>query len=492
VKRRHFADEQRRNRRQSRRFSIVAIPAVVIAGIPLCIVVSPLLFAAVLAGAAIWDLFAPLSPVQWRELARIATALPDLRDAILGRPADVAWGPLAALLLVPGLVVMLVAWPFVRHLSRIAGAGSLLDLLPSRPPDRSVLAEQQLANVVQEMAVSAGVPAPAVRIIESPAVNIAAVGLTSGDATILATEGFLAALDRDERQAMVAHLIGSVGNGDLEIGAVILSVVETWALVTALFEAVLYRRQRTLVRDFVRASARAVSGTVERSEAQSVIDRLLGGTMPDPMEVATGFMPASLWGVLYGLLVLIPLLATLGIASIAARTASSLFTVLGFGPWIAAMWRARRRLADATAVELTRNPDALASAVRRLGGADVEIVEGWPVNFLFAVWVPITAENAARAQGGGEIVGMRLETEPRLEHLATLGASLETGTLPRRARVRRALGTPEELAKAVGWGVVALALCLGLLLASAALTAWLLGLLWGVLQWLVPPARHQS
>ena len=465
------------------------MPAVVAAGIPLCIVVSPIIFAGVLVAATLWDLLAPLSASQWTELSRIADALPDLWDAVRGRQADVAWGPLATLLLAPGVLVMLVAWPFVRRLSRVAGAGSLLELLPSRAPDPAVLAEQQLANAVQEIAVAAGIPAPAVRIIASPAVNIAAIGLTTNDATILATEGFLTVLDRDERQSMVAHLVGSVGNGDLEIAAVILSVVETWALVTALFEAVLYPRQRALVRDFAVASWRMLRGTLDPEMARSVVNRLLGGSMPDPMEVAENFQPENLMGVLFGLFVLIPVLATLGIASIAARTASSLFTMLGFGPWLAAMWRARRRLADATAVQLTRNPTALAGAIRKLREADVELPEAWAVNFLFPVWVPVTLENSARAHGAGEIVGMRLETEPRLEHLAVLGAALETGTLSWRARLRRALGPPDDIAKALGWAALALVLCGLLLLASLALTAWLLGLLWALLQALVPRAQ---
>ena len=490
--RRHFADEQQRNRRQSRRFSVVAVPAVIAAGIPLCIVVSPIIFAAVLVGVTAWDLFAPLSESQWLALARIANALPDLWDAIRGRPSDVAWGPLAALFLAPGIVVMLLAWPFVRRMSRVAGAGSLLELMPSRPPDASVLAEQQFANAVQEIAVSAGVPSPRVRIIASRAVNIAAIGLTTNDATILATEGFLSTLNRDERQAMVAHLVGSVGNGDLEIAATILSVVETWALVTALFEAVLYPNQRRLVRDFAVASGRILRSDLDSATARSIVDRLVRGSMPDPMEVAENFQPENLVGVLFGLFVLIPVLAALGIASIAARTASSLFTVIGFGPWLAAMWRARRRLADATAVQLTRNPTALADAIRKLGRADVEVPEAWPINFLFPVWVPVTLENSTRAHGAGEIVGMRLETEPRLEHLATLGAALDAGKLSWRARLRRSLGSPEELVKALGWASLALVLSALLLLASVALTAWLLGLLWALLQVLVPRARQPS
>ena len=72
FERRHFADEQRRNRRQSRRFSVVAVPAVIAAGIPLCIIVSPLVFAAALLAVALWDLVAPLSPEVWAGLARIA------------------------------------------------------------------------------------------------------------------------------------------------------------------------------------------------------------------------------------------------------------------------------------------------------------------------------------------------------------------------------------------------------------------------------------
>jgi Zn-dependent protease with chaperone function len=483
VGRRHFADEQRRNRRQSRRFSIVALPAVVLAGIPLCIVVSPLLFALVLVGASVWDLVAPLDPVRWQELHRIAHSLPELWNLLRGRPADVPWGALALLLVAPGMIVMLAAWPFVRHLSRVAGAGAILRLIPSREPGTD-LAEQQLRNVVHEMAVSAGVPVPAVRIIESPAVNVVAIGLTTDDATILASEGFLRTLTRDERQAMVGHLVASVGNGDLEIAAVVLSIVETWALLATLLESVIYREKRRLARDFVRASVRSATGKLTREEARSVVDRLIAADPPDPMTVAESFQPDSLWGVLFGLFVLIPVLATIGIASIAARQAAALFTVIGFGPWLAAMWRSRRRLADASAVQLTRNPTALAAAVRRMAGSDVEIVEGWPVNFLFPVWVPISEANAGRARGAAEIVGMRLDPEPRLEELARLGAVLEEGrrTLTWKERLRRDLGTPAEIAKASGWAVAAVVLVTLLLAGTAALTTWLLGLLWQLLQ----------
>lgn len=462
------------------------------AGIPLCVVVSPLAFGAVVLVAHLVDLVTPLAPEQWETLRRTAFALPELWAAVRGRESEIAWGRLAVLLVAPGMVLMLVAWPFVRRLQRIAGAGTLLDRIPSRAIDRAVLREQQFANVVEEMALSAGVPVPRVRLIDTPAANIAAIGLTSADATILATTGFLDELSRDERQAMVAHLIGSVGNGDLEIAAVILSVVETWGLVAATLEAVVFPGQRKLVRRFVAASRRSIRGTVRPGEARAVVEPLLVGGIPDPMAVAEGFRPESCTGVLFGVLILAPLLATVGLASIAARQVSALLTVLGFGPPLAAMWRSRRRLADATAVQLTRNPTALADAVRRLSAADVEIPEAWPVYLLFPVWVPVSEANVARAeQGAGRIVGMRLEAEPRLESLAQLGAALADGA-PRRSvreRFRAAVGTPREIGMLVVWTAVAVVGLGALVAMSLVLTTALLAALWWVAGWLTAPLR---
>ena len=462
--------------------------AVALAGVPLCVVVSPIAFGIVLVLAQLWDLISPLSPAEWESLRRTAFALPEVWAAVRGRPTAVSWGSLALLLVVPGAILMLIAWPFMRRLQRIAGSGSVLRLIPSRAADPSNLAEQQLANVVQEMAISAGVPVPRLRIVESPAANIVAIGLTTGDATILASEGFLTTLNREERQAMVAHLVGSVGNGDLEIAALILSVIETWGLVTAIFEAILWRRPRQLVGRFVRASARSLRGKASRNEARRIVNGLLAGEMPDPMEVAMSGMRPNLLGVLYALFVLIPVLATIGLASIAARHASALFTALGFGPWLAAMWRSRRRLADATAVQLTRNPTALASAVKKLSEADVVIPEGWIVNFLFPVWVPVTAENAGAAEGAAQILGTRLETEPRLAHLAVLGAALDA-PVARKTLAERFREELPDLKQFMMWGALCVLICAVLLVVTWVLTTALLWGLWVVLGWVFGPVR---
>ena len=277
IDRVHFLDEQRRNRRRSLRFSVFAVVAVGLAGIPLCVLASPLLFGLVLFGGHLVDLIAPLSEAQWDKLHDVAFALPNVWAKIRGRPVDVPWSTLAMLYVAPGALFMLLSWPFIQLLSRTAGAGMMLRRLGSRDPNPSVLAEQQLANVVQEMAIAAGVPPPAVRIIESPAVNAVAIGLTTDDAVLLATTGFLDRLDRDERQAIVAHLVGSVGNGDLEIAAIILSVFQTWGLVALLLETPLDASRRALVRRFVGLSMQAARGRVDAEDARALLDRLLGG-----------------------------------------------------------------------------------------------------------------------------------------------------------------------------------------------------------------------
>jgi Zn-dependent protease with chaperone function len=493
----HFLDAQRRNRRRSLRFMVFAGVAVPIAGIPLCVLVAPLLFGVTIAAAHLIDLVVPLSEASWKRLHDVAFVMPGLWASLRGRPADIPWDLLALLYLVPGALIMLFAWPFIALLTRRAGAGALLHRLTARNPDPSTLAEQQLVNVVHEMAVAAGVRPPAVRIIVSPAVNAVAIGLTTDDATLLATEGFLRRLDRDERQAVVAHLIGSIGNGDLEIAAVILSVFETWGLMALLLETPLDARRVVLMRRVVRIFGAAALGRADAGEARRTVDVLLSGSS---FELESFFRniestsPKSVRHACAIMLIYIPLAATFGLAVIAARQAIALFTNLVLGPWLAAMWRARRRLADATAVQLTRNPTALAGAVRKMEASDVEVPGGWAVNFLFPVWPAVTEEVAARETHVATlIVGMRLDPADRLERLAALGAGV--GTEPpasregRIARMRRALPDRKELGSAILWGVLAIVSVIVLVGVTLAAASLLLMGLWYVLRWVTALPR---
>src|SRR5688572_22834896 len=71
VDRVHFAEEQRRYRRKSWRFSLLAFFAVLTTGIPACIVVTPLVYAITLLIAYIVNAISPLSPSTWAALQRL-------------------------------------------------------------------------------------------------------------------------------------------------------------------------------------------------------------------------------------------------------------------------------------------------------------------------------------------------------------------------------------------------------------------------------------
>ena len=76
-----------------------------------------------------------------------------------------------------GLLLPLVCWLTVRSVWRAAGVGHTLLAIGARPPAAGDLEERQLVNVVQEMAIAAGIPAPEVRLLDARVANAAAVGM---------------------------------------------------------------------------------------------------------------------------------------------------------------------------------------------------------------------------------------------------------------------------------------------------------------------------
>jgi heat shock protein HtpX len=72
----------------------------------------------------------------------------------------------------------------------------------------------QLSNVVEEVAIAAGLPAPRVYVVDDPAPNAFATGRSPEHASIAVTRGLLEQLDRAELQGVVAHELGHVQNRD--------------------------------------------------------------------------------------------------------------------------------------------------------------------------------------------------------------------------------------------------------------------------------------
>ncbi|MGH7033895.1 MAG: M48 family metalloprotease [Stellaceae bacterium] len=102
-----------------------------------------------------------------------------------------------------------------------SGESILAAFAGARPADETNPAERQFINVVAEMAIAAGVPAPKAMIVETPALNAFATGFSPQRAMVTATTGILAACTREELQAVVGHEMGHVADYDVRYTTVV-------------------------------------------------------------------------------------------------------------------------------------------------------------------------------------------------------------------------------------------------------------------------------
>lgn len=173
---------------------------------------------------------------------------------------------------------------------------------------------RRLINVVEEMSIASGVPVPDIFVLEAePGINAFAAGLSQADAAVAVTRGTLERLNRSELQGVIAHEFSHVLNGDMRLnqrliglsfGILVLSLIGRWLLRSAHFNT---------------ARSRNNNGSVA---------------------------------------------VALGIALAAIGAIGVFFSRL----IKAAVSRQREVLADASAVQFTREPEALAGALKKIGG----------------------------------------------------------------------------------------------------------------------------
>ena len=197
-----------------------------------------------------------------------------------------------------------------------SGARSVLGSSGAVPAAADDPRYAQLHNVVEEMAIAAGVPKPQVYVIPDPDPNAFATGKDPEHASIAVTQGLLDSLNREELQGVIAHEMGHVRNYDIRLMTVI----------AALIGAVM------LLVEFGSRSARFGMGGRRSSSGRSS-----GGS--------GGAILLVLWVI--GL-ILAPI-----ISQVLAMAVS----------------RQRELLADASGAELTRNPGALVAALQKIDAA---------------------------------------------------------------------------------------------------------------------------
>ncbi len=177
-------------------------------------------------------------------------------------------------------------------------------------------ARRRLLNVVEEMAIAAGVPVPPVYLLEDEeGINAFAAGKTPGDAVIGVTRGCLEQLGRDQLQGVMAHEFSHILNGDMRLNMRLMGVLHGILIIGIIGYHIL------------RSMTHSRRGRSSSGNGALVLLALGGGLM------AIGFT-----GTFFGNLIK------------------------------ASVGRQREYLADASAVQFTRNPDGIAGALKRIGG----------------------------------------------------------------------------------------------------------------------------
>jgi heat shock protein HtpX len=183
--------------------------------------------------------------------------------------------------------------------------------------------EPQLLNVVRELSLAADVPEPKVYVIEDSALNAFATGRDPEHASVAVTRGLLQRLDREELQGVIGHELAHVANYDIRFSLLVGVLVGSIALMADLLARM------------------TIWGGMSRGRSRS------GSSGGGGAQVLILFI---------GLLVAI-------IAPLFARLVQM------------AVNRQREYLADATSVELTRNPYGLERALAKLA-VDTEKLDG--------------------------------------------------------------------------------------------------------------------
>ena len=127
-----------------------------------------------------------------------------------------------------GIALLVIVGGSLLRISALSAGGASVALGLGGRPIRGRGAspgEQRLLNVVEEMAIASGLPVPACYVLEDPGINAFAAGNDPKDAVIGVTRGALDLLTRDELQGVVAHEFSHIGNGDMRMNLRLIGAV---------------------------------------------------------------------------------------------------------------------------------------------------------------------------------------------------------------------------------------------------------------------------
>jgi heat shock protein HtpX len=182
--------------------------------------------------------------------------------------------------------------------------------------------QPRLYNLLENLCISRGIPMPKLKIVDSPALNAFASGLNRSQYSITVTSGLLNALNDREMEAVLGHELTHIRNGDVQLMVVAVIIAGVIGFVAELVFRMVFN------------SSWRFGGGGRSSSSSSDSDKKGGGAF------GIILLAIALIGLAWGL-------------SLVVRFALS---------------RSRELLADAGSVELTKDPDAMISALRKIEG----------------------------------------------------------------------------------------------------------------------------
>ncbi|WP_233809660.1 M48 family metallopeptidase [Paraburkholderia sp. HP33-1] len=224
------------------------------------------------------------------------------------------WQPDMLLIAAPGVGIVVGGASAIKVAQLASGGQAVALMLGGKevPGTTTDAREKRLLNVVEEMALAAGVPVPPVYVLPEAGINAFAAGYAPGDAVVAVSQGCLNYLTRDELQGVVAHEFSHILNGDMRLNIRLIGLIFGIMVLSIIGRSLMF------------ASRGRSSG---RQDSR-------GGMML----LGLGVFVLGLVGAFFGRLIM------------------------------AAVSRQREYLADSSAVQFTRNPDGIGGALKKIGG----------------------------------------------------------------------------------------------------------------------------
>ena len=223
-----------------------------------------------------------------------------------------------------GLTLLVIAGgTLYRWLTLRSGGRAVAELAGGREiaPGSATPAERRLLNIVEEMSLASGVPMPAVYVLDDePGLNAFAAGFTPSDAAVAVTRGSLETLTRDELQGVVAHEFSHILNGDMRLNIRLVGVLFGILMLAMIGHGILHSLRY------------AGTGRSSRRGKNSG-----GGIVALILIAGLALLIVGYIGYFFGRLIQ------------------------------AAVSRQREFLADAAAVQFTRNPAGIGGALKKIG-----------------------------------------------------------------------------------------------------------------------------